>query len=146
MSGASRYAEYMASPVWRKHVRPRLIERAQVFVGWESYRCERCRREFPREAMNVHHKHYGRLYGAECPEDVEILCLTCHREADKEREARERERALRNEEAQANSHWRARIDGFMGKKHGADWSKFYTRDEAEEELEQFLERIEGREE
>lgn len=146
MSGAGRYAAYMGSKLWREHVRPSFMERARVVAGWDSFRCERCGGEFPPEGINVHHKHYARLYGAELAGDVEILCLPCHAKADKEREARESEAARINEESRADAAWRARIEGFMRGRHGRDWESVRTFDEAEEEFERFLVRLEETEE
>jgi len=118
------------------------MERARIVAGWDNFRCERCGCEYPPEGINVHHKHYARLYGAELAGDVEILCPPCHAKADKEREAREREMARRNEESRADAAWFARINGFMQKRHGSDWESVRTFEEAEEEFERFLERLE----
>jgi len=61
------YQAYLSSRDWwqqRKHA----LRRA-------GYRCERCS---SREALEVHHKNYWNL-GDEEPEDLEVLCSTCHR-------------------------------------------------------------------
>lgn len=60
------YEEYLQSPHWRK-TRDRALSRA----GWKCNRCPTQR------ALQVHHKTYERL-GCELPEDLEVLCATCH--------------------------------------------------------------------
>lgn len=60
------YDEYIQSDLWRR-VRDRAIRLAR-------WKCERCSTQ---RSLQVHHKTYARL-GCESPEDLEVLCLTCH--------------------------------------------------------------------
>jgi len=79
------YLERICSPAWEQ-VRSERIAKARG-------RCERCRRYRPGR-LQLHHKHY-RTLGRERHEDLELLCVTCHVDADRERQGRvrrERER------------------------------------------------------
>lgn len=60
------YLAYLNSPHWR-WVRNRALKRV-------AYRCERCD---AKRDLQVHHKSYERL-GAERPDDLEVLCFSCH--------------------------------------------------------------------
>jgi len=78
-TGSSFYSLYIASPAWRR-VRAAALELAE-------HRCQRCSRGGPGWIgihLDVHHISYERL-GEERPDDVEVLCRRCHREADVER-------------------------------------------------------------
>jgi 5-methylcytosine-specific restriction endonuclease McrA len=70
------YEHYLASAAWRR-VRRLALRRAR-------WRCERCG---ARGQLDVHHRTYRRL-GVERPEDVEVLCPSCHEQADTERRTR----------------------------------------------------------
>ena len=61
------YSEYLKSPWWRNHVRRQALDRA-------GYRCDVCRAT---QGLEVHHVSYENL-GREQPEDVLVLCCTCH--------------------------------------------------------------------
>ena len=74
------YQAVLASARW-KRLRARLLrERGE--------RCERCRASFTpgtgARHLSLHHLTYERL-GHELDEDVQLLCETCHAEADRER-------------------------------------------------------------
>ena len=74
------YTSYLASPEWRE-VRLRALNGA----GW---RCERChaRARLDVPWLEVNHKHYRRPFGQErWPADLEALCPSCHRTADRVR-------------------------------------------------------------
>lgn len=61
------YEEYLASPWWS-------ARKAAVI----RVRGEQCKRCGCRYGLELHHRSYARL-GHELPEDVELLCLPCHR-------------------------------------------------------------------
>jgi len=71
-----KYKLYLKSEKWRQF--------RQEQIRLANYRCERCERQ---GSLQVHHRHY-RTLGNERAEDVEVLCYSCHRQADKERKAR----------------------------------------------------------
>lgn len=60
------YLAYLNSSSWR-FTRNRALQRTH-------YRCERCD---SKRDLQVHHRTYERL-GAECDEDLEVLCANCH--------------------------------------------------------------------
>ncbi len=62
-------ALYCRSKEWRK----RRLEALEA----GGYICARCE---DTDNLQVHHLNYDRL-GAELPEDLEVLCIDCHREA-----------------------------------------------------------------
>lgn len=84
-------------------------------------RCARCRDMKP---LQLHHKHY-RTLGNERLQDVEALCVDCHKIADKEREKRT---------------WENRVAGWAAKKYGAKWTLILHFQEAEAELVDWLHR------
>src|SRR5262249_55117783 len=69
-----RYQQYISSVQWKNLKRKTIEQRGN--------RCERCRQESA--SLELHHKHYRSL-GSEQPEDVELLCPRCHKEADEAR-------------------------------------------------------------
>lgn len=81
-----RYGEYMRSPAWKK-IRLEAIARAgrqceyavQVTTpyGQHEVRCPNWHR------LTVHHLTYARFGGNEQPEDLQVLCVTHHREIEK---------------------------------------------------------------
>jgi hypothetical protein len=92
-------SEYYLSMEWRK-IRAFALNRAK-------YRCERCYRRYK---LQVHHKTYDRLYN-ERLDDLEVLCPTCHKKADKERSRRDR-----------YHNWRSSaMDTYATKKYGENW-------------------------
>ena len=60
------YEEYLLTPEWLDTRRRALVK--------SGYRCERCG---SKTELNVHHKTYERK-GHERPEDLIVLCKTCH--------------------------------------------------------------------
>jgi DNA-directed RNA polymerase subunit RPC12/RpoP len=68
------YSAYLKSAAWKKF-------KASIF-STRGHRCERC--GFDRMMLHLHHKTYVRL-GREQPEDVKILCVSCHDLEDNER-------------------------------------------------------------
>lgn len=67
MRWVGTYQEYLQSPYWRRHVRPRIMRRA-------AGRCEGCGGDY---ALEVHHLTYDRL-GHEHDQDLKALCAGCH--------------------------------------------------------------------
>jgi len=81
-----RYAHRISSTEW-KSLRREIIEQ-------RGNRCELCRHEGG--SLVLHHLHYKSM-GNEQPEDVQLLCSTCHEPADEKRvEARLRPVLPRN--------------------------------------------------
>lgn len=68
------YRLHLASPEWRSQ-RHRLFHQ-------NGYRCQRC--GCRPDLLQLHHKNY-RTLGMERDSDLEVLCIKCHVEADKER-------------------------------------------------------------
>ncbi len=64
---AMPYEEYLRTPEWRAR-RQEALKRAQ-------YRCQLCNTN--QSPLEVHHRTYERL-GAEVPEDLFVLCYSCH--------------------------------------------------------------------
>jgi len=61
-----KYIEYLLSDEW-----------AQIRIDlfkFRGYSCERCSNP---KNLHVHHLHYDNIFNEE-PEDLEILCATCH--------------------------------------------------------------------
>lgn len=96
--------------------------------------CERCGYIF---GLQVHHKHYRNL-GHEPPEDLEVLCLDCHKIADVERKAE----SARHAQAR---YYNARLDGWARKKYGEDWEDHADSGQVEEDFDAWLERRDDRE-
>ena len=76
------YLQFLASPEWQ-------AIRREALKG-AGFRCERCWiTKHEAGWLEVNHKHYQRPFGTErWPDDLEVLCATCHREADHERRER----------------------------------------------------------
>jgi hypothetical protein len=68
-----RYHEYLESKEWQ--------EFRQSALCHADFQCERCGDE---HNLEIHHKHYETL-GHESLNDVEVVCQSCHPEADRER-------------------------------------------------------------
>jgi hypothetical protein len=80
--------------------------------------CDRCGSKGP---LQIHHITYDRLYH-ERPEDLEVLCIKCHKKADREREY--------------NSWHEGAFETYMMKKYGENWDYF---EGCEEEFDDWLE-------
>lgn len=63
----TKYRIYLNSKKWRAFKKSVLKKRGNI--------CERCKLET--EKLDLHHKTYARLFN-ELPEDVELLCRSCH--------------------------------------------------------------------
>jgi 5-methylcytosine-specific restriction endonuclease McrA len=77
-----RYQLVLLSPRWRK-LRARRIASS-------SGKCEKCKKGSKK--FELHHLHYDTL-GEERDEDVELLCLSCHKEVHEEWEQDASDRA-----------------------------------------------------
>ena len=61
------YSLYLQSKYW-KRVRMVVLKR-------DNFECTKCRSVYD---LNVHHKRYGRIFGEESLEDLQVLCQRCH--------------------------------------------------------------------
>jgi len=95
------YEAYVHSPEW--------ATRRRIALVTAGGRCQRCG---ARGALEVHHLHY-RTLGREEEGDLEVLCKTCHPQAD-------RERAYRTAAAQAEALYAARLRGWVAARYGED--------------------------
>ena len=98
-SHSSEYLKHMNSRAWRDFKKT-----AIVAAGRKCQACGAANR-----VLQVHHKHYRSL-GAETLADVSVLCVECHKKADR----------LREKETETNAYHRA-VDSFAKKRHGEDW-------------------------
>ena len=95
---SNEYQSVIASREWRQK-RQRLIQERQG--------CERC--FLITHKLEIHHKHY-RALGSEADDDLEVLCQSCHKEADRHRAA----------ESYAN-YYNSRVEGWAAKVYGEHW-------------------------
>ena len=70
------YHEWINSMEWRRFARRQLTRC--------DYHCERCGAHTT--DLEVHHLHYRTFGGRETPEDVQVLCVLCHRLAHPEQD------------------------------------------------------------
>jgi hypothetical protein len=79
----------------------------------------------------LHHKTYERL-GEETDEDLELLCVTCHEKADKDRaeDGKRRSRAALYD---------AQLNGWASKKYGDDWYEYMDECDVAEEFDEWVE-------
>lgn len=75
MKHSAEYEARLRSPEWQRLKIDMLVK--------QHGKCARCRRYLP-NSLELHHLHYDTL-GSERPEDVELLCATCHPPADEAR-------------------------------------------------------------
>jgi hypothetical protein len=75
MKHSAEYEARLRSPEWQRL-------KIDVLVKQHG-KCARCRRYLP-NSLELHRRHYDTL-GSERPEDVELLCATCHPPADEAR-------------------------------------------------------------
>jgi 5-methylcytosine-specific restriction endonuclease McrA len=115
-----RYEDHIRSEKWA-------IKRAFA-LNRAGKACEKCGYMF---GLQVHHKHYRNL-GDEKPEDLEVLCLDCHKIADIKRQ-------VESSQSAAWSLFYARLDGWATKKYGEDWEDRHDAEEIEEEFQEWLE-------
>ena len=108
-----RYLAYLQSDRWA-------LQRAAALAR-AKYRCSTCGSVID---LEVHHLTYDRL-GDELPQDLTVLCETCHTRLHR-RESAER---LHN----------ARLDGWARKVYGDDWRDYEDIDAVTEEFNEWLE-------
>ena len=128
------YAKYITSTPWKKLCK-QLWERADG-------RCERCQRKPKRR--EVHHITYDR-FTCELLSDLQALCPDCHKEADEERERRNR---AKFERACEEGRDRNAKNTYLTKKYGEDWESNYSYDQErlDDEAAAWLEEKRDREE
>ncbi len=119
---SEEYVRHLHSEMWQKMRRAKLKE--------TGGHCERCGcSELTGERLEIHHLTYERL-GNERREDLKVVCQACHVVEDGKR-AEHTER--RN--------WDARVAGDAARRWGNDWNLYHEWWEAEEALEEWIERI-----
>lgn len=111
-----QYREYLGSLQWHAKREAALLRSGR--------RCQSCG---TLRDLEVHHKHYE-TFGHEKPEDLEVLCIRCHDQADEQRRRR-------------NHHW-AGMQTYAEKKYGEDWCSMDLHDLAEE-FDDWCQRREG---
>lgn len=116
MTHSAEYERYMKSPEW--------YEKRQLLLVMADCRCERCGY---RQDLEVHHLTYERL-GNELPDDLQVLCVECHEEADEERRRATSKRA-----------WDRRVEAYGAARYGDDWTEWAT-DSDYAEIEDILDR------
>lgn len=121
------YERHLSSPQW-KAIREKALEKA----FWKgAYHCQVCEWDFPKDKLQVHHRHYKTL-GRETLIDLLVVCERCHKKEDfrRAKEAQERsEIALFN----------AGLDTWATKKYDdEDWRSRLDADEIAQEYEEWL--------
>lgn len=72
------------SAFYKRHLKsPRWIATRRAIIARAQNRCESCG-IYADDGLQVHHKTYARL-GSEDPDDLEALCVPCHKIADRAR-------------------------------------------------------------
>ncbi|WP_027368955.1 HNH endonuclease [Desulfocurvibacter africanus] len=122
------YEAYLASPEWKKF-REKALEN-NFYFG--KYHCQRCGWDFPRDKLEIHHKHY-RTLGRERLEDVLALCRHCHAIEDSNRAEESRRYA-------AEQLYDARLFGWAAAIYGEDNVWKYDPSILAEEFEDWLDR------
>lgn len=107
------YLAYLQSDQWA-------LQRAAALAR-ASYRCKSCGTPVD---LEVHHLTYERL-GEELPQDLTVLCATCHTRLHRNDD----QRRLRT----------ARIDGWARKVYGDDWRDYHDPDDIADEFDEWLE-------
>ena len=101
----AEYQTVIRSPYWKK------LKALKVKVTGD--RCEKCGcRPMKPE---LHHKHYKTL-GREQPGDVLLVCVSCHAQLDREREAQGRA----NRQSALDEIYRKGLETYVRKKHGLE--------------------------
>lgn len=118
------YKEYLASAKWKKK-RKEAIKRA-------GNKCEKCGKFKWECRLDVHHLTYDNFRN-ERPEDLEVVCYSCHKIADKKRE---QEIAMKNYRILEE----ARFNGWATKVYGEDWMMYQNEEYVYAEYEAWLER------
>lgn len=106
---SSQYKAYLRTPEW-KSTRAAAIRRAQG-------RCQHCG---TKDNLQVHHLNYERLYH-ELPEDLVVLCKTCHAQAHTKRK------------------YNRGLETYGQKKYGEDWYYYPGYEVVAEEFDEWLE-------
>jgi hypothetical protein len=108
-SSKPEYSEYLNSPEWK--------QRRAECLRMSKYTCARCGLVKPASQLHVHHLTYERL-GNELPADLQVVCLACHWDADKERKAAG---PTARDEGYDHSKLRAGFNGWMINGLNEDW-------------------------
>lgn len=107
-----------------------------------KFRCQDCGK--PSSTLEVHHLNYER-FGRERMSDLRVLCVPCHKIADKKREDEVQERAAQAWEAACKEGRERAYNTYMTKKYGEE---YYMMEEEchREEFDEWLEKKQEREE
>jgi 5-methylcytosine-specific restriction endonuclease McrA len=96
------YAKYIKSARWRNI--------SEAMKKHAKYVCARCKTHTP--ILEVHHKNYERL-GNERMSDLEVLCMPCHNNADRQRVERREDRLEQRKYDRA-------LETYVASKYGGD--------------------------
>lgn len=110
------YQDHIQSPAWKK-LRREVRERAKN-------RCERCPPIVHSTRLEVHHKTYER-FRRELLSDLELLCPTCHRIADAERERRNQQAYETAGQEAREAAWK---NSYFTTKYGEHWWSLFHGD------------------
>lgn len=80
----TKYAEYIYSDKWR--------EKRNHIKAIRGNRCEECGIKLG-DYFQVHHKTYER-FGNELDEDLELVCYSCHKRLEQQKEIRNKKRII----------------------------------------------------
>jgi 5-methylcytosine-specific restriction endonuclease McrA len=117
----SHYEKHIRSARWRNT--------KAAIIKLREGRCEHCQRRTT--DIELHHKTYERL-GRERIADLELLCRTCHADADRVREAATRQKV-------AIARYQAGLETYASKKYGEEWADRLDSDQIAEEFDSWLE-------
>jgi 5-methylcytosine-specific restriction endonuclease McrA len=119
----AEYEKYLRSSRWKKF-------RLEI-MEYRAFRCQDCLVMGSKYTLQVHHLHYDTL-GKEMPDDVLVLCYSCHKKADDERKEEAREEL-------EDRLYEARLDGWVYKVYGG-WALAPSYSVAAQEFEDWLDR------
>ena len=122
MTWDEKYQAVLSSERWKNL--------KDLFIRAQNGKCGRCNKS---GKLELHHKTYERL-GDEKYSDLELLCASCHKIAD-------RERAVEGYRSSQSALYYARLDGWARKRYGDDWDYDYNPEDIEDEFDTFLENI-----
>lgn len=102
------------------------------------YMCDCCGWNWPKEEIEVHHKHYHKPFGQETRKNVLVVCKACHLKMDKIRAEQGKER---RQAALESAVYDSGFKTWITKRYGEGAIECYEDDELEHErFQEFLDR------